>query len=320
MNQLPQTALLLVNPKSRQGSDLDLQDGIDLLEKEGVRVILRMTESPEQAEGLIDEYHQDIQLVIIAGGDGTISRLIERIYHHQVLLAVLPMGTANDFARSLNIPLDLQGAFASIAACRRARINLGKANGEYFLNVAHVGLGVKVARSLTAEEKKRWGVLSYLKALMQAFNKTHNFRARIWADGQKYKVRTIQLAVGNGRYYGGGNIIDERSSLFDEKLSLYAVKPQKLWELLLLLPFLRSGKQQRNVRVFCCRGQKIRVETAKAYDVHADGEPLTKMPVDFEVIPRALEVITGEPSAEADAPVPMGVHDTTEDNHEHNQD
>ncbi len=319
MNQLPHTALLLVNPQSRQGSDLDLQEGIALLEKEGVRVILRMTESPEQARALIDEYRQEIQLVIIAGGDGTISRLIDQIYQKQVLLAVLPMGTANDFARSLNIPLDLQGAFGSIVACRRARINLGKANGEYFLNVAHVGLGVTVARSLTADEKKRWGVLSYLKALMQAFNKTHSFRARIWADGQQYRVRTIQLAVGNGRFYGGGNIIDEHSSLFDGQLRLYAVKPQKLWELFLFLPFLRSGKRQRNARVFCCRGQKIRVETAKAYDVHADGEPLTKMPVDFEVIPRALEVITGEPSADTDAPVPMGVHETTDNIHELHQ-
>lgn len=319
MNQMPRTALLLVNPKSRQGSSSDLQDGIDLLEKSGVHVILRLTESVEHAKKLIDEYRQEIQLVIIAGGDGTISRLIDRIYEQQVLLAVLPLGTANDFSRSLNMPPDLQEAFQAIATCRRARINLGKANGEYFLNVAHVGLGVTVARSLTAEVKRRWGVLSYFKALVEAFNKSHSFRVRIWANGHEYSLRTIQLAVGNGRFYGGGNIIDDESSLFDGELSLYAVKPQRLWELLLLLPFLRSGKRQLNAQIFCCRSQKIRIETEQAYEIQADGEPLTKMPVDFDVIPRALEVITGEPGADADAPVPMGVHETTDNIHEHDQ-
>ncbi len=306
MNQLPDTALLLVNPKSRQGNGADLQDGIDLLEKAGIHVIQRVSESVEQAKQLIDEYRQEVQLVIVAGGDGTISRLIDQIYQQQVLLAVLPLGTANDFARSLNIPPELPAAFEAIVACHRAYINLGKANGEHFLNVAHAGLGVKVTRSLTAEVKKRWGVLSYLKALIQAFNRHPSFRARIWVDGQLYKVRTIQLAVGNGRFYGGGNIIDDQASLFDGKLSLYAVKPQRLWELLLLLPFLRSGKRQRNSQVFACRGEKIRIETEKTLEIQADGEPLTKTPVDFEVIPRALEVITGELDANSDPGAPAG--------------
>lgn len=319
MNQPLETALLLVNPKSRQGNCAELQNGVDLLEAQGVHVIQRLSDSVEESRQLIDEYHREVQLVIVAGGDGTVSRLIDRIYQQQLPLAVLPLGTANDFARSLNIPSDLPAAFETILANRRTHINLGKANGKYFLNVAHAGLGVKVARSLTAQVKRRWGVFSYLKALAEVFSKRHSFRARIWVDGELCNMRCIQLAVGSGRFYGGGNIIDEQSSLSDGKLSLYAVKPQSSWELILLLPFLRSGKRQRNSQVFARRGEKIRVETNKKLDIHADGEPLTTTPVDFEVLPLAFEVITGELGVEADTGAPATPFKTTDVNHEHYQ-
>lgn len=320
MNHLPGTALLLVNPQSRQGGSVDLQDGIDRLEKAGMHVISRTTESADHARQLIDEHAQEIQLVIVAGGDGAVSGVIERVYDRQILLAVLPLGTANDFARSLNIPLALPAAFETIIDCRRARINLSKANGKYFVNAAHIGLGVEVTRSLTSDVKRRWGILGYFRTLMQAFSRKRSFRVRIRADDHEHRLRTIHIAVGNGRYYGGGNIIDEESSLFDGRLSLYAVRPQRFWELLMLAPFIRSGKQRSSPRIFCCRSKKIRIETAEAFDMDADGEPLTRTPADVEVIPRALEVIHGEFGTNPETRIPSGSHQKGDDTHEDHQD
>lgn len=285
------TALLILNAKSRNGANADLQEGLTLLENAGMKIIQKNSNSAQETAQLIAEHCDQVQLVILGGGDGTISSAAEALYHHKLPFAILPLGTANDLARSLGIPNNLPAAFQIILDNHRGKINLGTINGHYFLNAAHIGLGVTVTHELTPEVKKKWGVFSYLKAVFSAFKNNDSFHARITVKGKTYKLRSIQLAVGNGRYYGGGNVIDENSEIDDGLLCLYSLPPSTLWELLTRAPLLRYGKHSQMEKTFTVSAKRIEINTTHAKEIHADGEPVSKTPAIFEVIPHALEVI-----------------------------
>ena len=289
-----QHALLIVNPQSRNGESEALEEAIDVLRKSGIEVDVFESESASQSAKRIADYHHQDGIIVVAGGDGTISSTLASVYENKQTLAILPMGTANDLARSLGVPQNLVEAAQVIVAGKRQRINLAKVNGHYFVNVAHIGLGVDVTNELTSESKKYFGVFAYLGAFINVIKDNRSFKVHIKADDWQCSVRAIHLAVGNGRYYGGGNIVDEDSTLLDGQLNLFCLKPQRWWQLLLLGANLRTGSLQAEERVICRSAKKIRVECSKPRELEADGESKTKTPAEFEVIPKAIEVLVGD--------------------------
>lgn len=288
-------ALLILNPNSRMGREADLAAGIASLEKAGMKLIQKSSRSPSDTGQIIDDLHHQVNLVILGGGDGTISAAAAALYRHKLRFAILPLGTANDLARSLGMSMDLAEAFNNILENKPHRVNLGLLNSRYFFNAAHIGLGVDVTRALTPEIKRKLGVFSYLQAVFVALQKNRSFRARITVDGKDTLLHSIQIAVGNGRYYGGGNVIDENSTIDDGRLCLYSLPPLRFWELLAMGPLLRQGKQRQTESTFCASGKEIEINTLPPRSIHADGEPAGKTPAVFKVIPRALEVICPKP-------------------------
>lgn len=294
-------ALLLVNPASRRGADEDLQEGIAILEGAGIELIKRNPESREHLSQLIREYRDQVDFFIIGGGDGTISAAAQALYECDKPLAILPLGTANDLARSIGIPVRVADACRVIVDNHPRRIDLGVVNGQFFFNVAHIGLGVHITYELTPEIKKKWGVFSYLQAFFRALSRKRTFRLWLQVDDQNYRMRSIHVAVGNGRFYGGGNVVDERARIDSGQLYLYSLKPQSAWELMTLAPLLRGGKQRLVRRTFTAIGKRIRITTAHSQEIHADGEPAGFTPAVFEVLPGALTIYTAEegPALEA---------------------
>jgi YegS/Rv2252/BmrU family lipid kinase len=289
-----QHALLLVNPKSRNGHSEELDQATSLLKNAGIEVELCVTESPSDMVSCIENYKREDGVIIVAGGDGTISAALESVHKTQQTLAILPMGTANDLARSLGVPQDIVPAAQVISNNKRERINLAKVNDHYFVNVAHIGLGVEVTHELTSDMKKYFGVFAYLGAFISVIKRNKSFRVNIKSDGCEESLRAIHLAVGNGRFYGGGNIVDEDSTLLDGQLNLFCLKPQRWWQLLLLGFNLRNGNLRVAERVVCKKAQKVSIKTSKRKQIHADGEHKTDTPADFVVIPEAIEVIVGD--------------------------
>lgn len=289
-----QHALLIINPHSRNGQAEALEGAVRLLEDTGIAVSVCESASESHLVSLIEDYDHEDGIVILAGGDGTISSALETLYNCQRTLAIFPMGTANDLARSIGISEDLLAAAQAIVAGKRERISLGQVNKHYFINVAHVGLGVDVTRELTAESKKFFGVFAYLGAFLRVIKRNKSFKVHIKADGWQCSTKALHLAVGNGRFYGGGNIVDERSTLLDEKLSLFFIKPQPWWKLLLLGPYLRSGASHNTDRIVRRASEKFSIQTSKPRDLEADGEFKTTTPAEFTLIPKAIEAIVGD--------------------------
>jgi YegS/Rv2252/BmrU family lipid kinase len=283
-------ALLLVNPHARQGQN-SLSEAKDYLQKLGFDLLEKSTENAQQIPEVIQRYQHEVDLAIVGGGDGTLNAAVDALVTSQLPLGILPLGTANDLARTLGIPNSLTKACDIIAHGEMRRIDLGCVNGKYFFNVASLGLSVKITQQLTKEAKRRWGVFAYAATALQVIWESRPFSAEIRFNGESIKVKTVQIAVGNGRYYGGGMAVVHDASIEDERLDLYSLEIKHWWQIILLLPGMRQGRHinSRNVRTL--NGQEIEVYTRKPRPINTDGEITTYTPAHFRVIPQALAVL-----------------------------
>lgn len=285
-------ALVLVNRGSRNG-DADLQAGLELLREWGFELVVEAGEQPQRMRELIRERAGELDCVIVGGGDGTLNCMAGAVLDSGLPLGILPMGTANDLARTLGIPDDLVDACRVIAEGRLHPIDLGRVNDVHFFNVASIGLGVRVAHKLTKDLKRRWGVLGYLHGFIQAYQEHRPFKVDIVCDGQARRVRSIQVAVGNGRHYGGGMTIAEEAEIDDGLFFLYSLKPLRFWELALVAPVLRNGQRDPQ-RLLLMKGRDIELRTRKPMDVDTDGELTTRTPARFTLLAGALRVYVPE--------------------------
>jgi diacylglycerol kinase (ATP) len=134
-------------------------------------------------------------------------------------------------------------------------------NGRPFFNVASIGFGVGLTRALTRASKWRWGVLGYAITAIRALDRFHP--VTIERDGRPQQFRTVHVAVGNGRHYGGGMIVSENARIDDGRLGIYSLEVRSFWRMLLLLPALRSGRHHAWAEIRTLAGQKFELRTRR---------------------------------------------------------
>ena len=283
-------ALLLVNPRARQGNAVEAV--IARLTAGGIAVRPETFSAGTEAADDIARLSRDADIVVIAGGDGTLSRSAGALLKTGLPLGVLPTGTANDLARTLEIPTNLVAAADVIVAGKRRRIDVGSVNGCTFFNVATIGLGVDLAHTLDSDLKRRWGRLSYAIAAARVMMRARPFRAWIRENGMETKVRTLQVAVGNGRFYGGGTVVEQNAAIDDGHLDLYSLEFESVLKLALMMRAFRTGGHGAWDDVRTLKGLEFEIRTRKPRKVNADGEMVTETPALFKVHPAALEVFT----------------------------
>jgi diacylglycerol kinase (ATP) len=282
-------ALLVVNAHSRRGTGA-AEPVIRALERAGVPVLRRDCTGAGELPGLIRGLAGQVDRVVIGGGDGTLNAAAPGLLDAGLPLGIIPLGTANDLARTLGLPLDPEAAAQVIAAGRRRRIDLGEVNGRPFFNVASIGFGVDLTRALSHDSKRRWGALGYAAAGLRALERLRPFTAEIVQDGTVLPSRTVHVAVGNGRHYGGGMTISEHARIDDGRLDIYSLEVESFWRLLLLLPALRSGRHHAWSEIRVLSGDEIEIRTRRPRSVNTDGEITTRTPAYFRVLRGALGV------------------------------
>lgn len=290
-----QRALFLVNRHARHGQKYIAQ-AVEYLQALGLELIEESAENPQHLCDLIRQYKDRVDLAIVGGGDGTLNAAVSGLVDAKLPLGILPLGTANDLARTLGIPSSVAAACKIIANGNVRHIDLGWVNGKYFFNVASMGLSVQITKQLTLEAKRRWGVLAYAATALQVIWQARPFKAEIWANGESIRVKTVQIAVGNGRYYGGGMAIAHDASIDDQRLDLYSLEIQHWWQILTLLPAMRQGFLTTRPGVRTLNGQEFEVYTRKPRAINTDGELTTHTPARFRVIPKALAVLVADMS------------------------
>ena len=237
-------ALLLFNAKARRGADRSTRSSARLHAGKIDVTIEPFSAFPEIARDIV-RLRENHDLIILCGGDGTIASGAMAVMESGLPLGIIPMGTANDLARTLDIPMDLVQAADLIVKGHSRRIDLGAVNGHAFFNVASIGLSSDLAQGLEPGLKRRFGRLGYALAAAKVLSKARPFTAWITEQGVKTKVRSFQIAVGNGRHYGGGNVVQEDAEIDDGHLDLYSLEMSSVWKLALLLRSFRSGTPWR---------------------------------------------------------------------------
>lgn len=282
-------ALLVVNRDSRCGRD-GVQAATDALVEAGIELVEPDCADTAQLDGLIRGHAATVDCVIVGGGDGTINAAAPALVETGLPLGILPLGTANDLARTLELPVDLAGAAKVIATGKMRRIDVGRVNDRFFFNVASVGLSVALTSELTPERKRRWGRFGYALATIGVLSRARPFSAWITANGETHAVKTVQIAVGNGRYYGAGLTVEERARIDDGKLELYSLEVSHPWKLALIYPAFRHGRHKRWSDVRTLNSEAIEIRTRKPRRINTDGEITTTTPARFSVLRHAVTV------------------------------
>lgn len=282
-------ALLLINRQARNG-ERSAELAAEALRRQGFSLV-QADKSLSLAEAVY-ACAADCDLVVVGGGDGSLNAVAGALIDTGLPLGILPLGTANDLARTLCIPKDLSRAVAVIADGHQRRIDLGIVNNRPFFNVASIGFSASLAKNLTSRAKKRWGVLGYAFAALKLFRQSRPFTVHIDHDGVQEQVRTIQISVGNGRYYGGGMTVEQSAAPDDGQLDVYSLELDHWWEMLALAPYLRRGTQGKWRKVRAFPATALSLSTRRPHDINADGEIIGTTPARFSIIKQAISVFS----------------------------
>jgi diacylglycerol kinase (ATP) len=282
-------ALLIVNNKSRSG-EAQCKTASERLRAHDIEPVHVECKRREDMSPLIVRHRDQVDCVIVGGGDGTINAAALGVIEADLPLGILPLGTANDLARTLEIPVDLDGAADVIAAGTTRRIDLGLVNGEPFFNVASLGLSAELAQKLTRDIKRRYGRLGYALVALKVLLQARPFRAIITSETETVRVRTLQIAVGNGVFYGGGNAVEQDAAIDDQHLDLYSLELERAWKLAFMARSFRHGRHGAWREVRAIKAQEFDIRTRRPRPINADGEIVTQTPAHFTIKPAAVTV------------------------------
>ncbi len=288
------SAVLIANLNSRNSArdfgkahDLLRARGISIVESHPVRGHVELVKT---VRGAIKSGHE---YIIVGGGDGTQTAVVGDFAHTPAVLGVLPLGTGNSFAQSLGIKPDLDDALNVLTEGKTAKVDLGVVNGVHFANFAVVGLPAIIARNTSRPLKRFLGVGGYVAAGIGPLLRAYPFNCTVRWQKQKLRLRTQQIIIANGRFFGSKPLLPS-ASITDGELAFFATSDQNVWQSLRTFVSMGLGRQTtlQNAHYFSASDIDIRTEPRQPVDI--DGSPLSKTPVHFSVARRALRVMVPE--------------------------
>lgn len=280
--------LLAVNGRARRGRDAQARAAA-ALRANGHEVVVTETRRSADLKRAIARTH-GIDVAAVGGGDGTLISAIGGLRSAGIPLLILPLGTINELARTLSIPPDIEAACALLETGRTHAIDVGCVNGVWFFNEASIGLSTHVAREQTGEVKSRWGMLAIPIATLRAWRSLRPYHLDVeCGDGTRFAFRTVQLTVANS-YRFGGVVENPDATIDDGTLDLYSIAFRHWWDPFEILAAVVAKRFPQAKGVQTLRGTRFVVRGRHPHHVFADGEPATRTPAEFIVVPKAISV------------------------------
>ena len=284
-----QSAMIILNGK--QSANPQLRKAIGHARDEGHTVLVRIPWEPKDTRDFIeDAIAQGIETVIAAGGDGTINAVSSALMQFPAAtrpaLGILPMGTANDFATSANIPLDIEMALALAIKGKAIQIDLVQVNDHhYFINMATGGFGTRVTTETPEALKSALGGTAYVINGLLRPDTLKTDVCHIETDHFSWEGETLVVAIGNGRQAGGGQQLTPTALINDGILNLLAVPARSVIPAIFANLF-SSDKNEHLVEKTC---SWVKISSPHDMVLNLDGEPLSGDTFTFKVIPNALQ-------------------------------
>jgi len=301
------TWLLLLNPIS--GGGVGLRDRARIasaIAAHGMQHVAALSDYPGHIVTLVSEaIGRGCRRILVAGGDGSLSEAVNGIFTQQtvapdqVTLALLPIGTGNDWARGRGIPGDYDQALDLVAAGRAIRHDVGvidfsAAGGtrRYFINVAGTGFDAGVIERMPS---RKLGRIAYLVGLLRELASYRRLPLRLRIGTQQVDAEAFVFFACIGRYCGGGMQIAPRARCDDGLFDLTLVRYLGRIELLLNLRRLFDGTLPEHPKVSTWQDATAGIEAPHGAAVEADGELVGHAPARFSVLPQALRIIAPSP-------------------------
>ena len=285
------SAALVINAQARRGERL-ARHAMRQLTARGItiaeaHVIFRLDSLREVVERAIARGYR---LVIVGGGDGTFSNIVGAFAYQDTVLGLLPFGTGNSFARTLTIPLTLEGAVMTIAQGKVARVNLGQVNDRYFANVVDMGMTADVARTTSWRLKQAVGPFAYVLVGTRELLTHRPFRCTMRINGVEETFATSEVIVANGRYFGD-TPLDPEAAITDEMLTVRTIDTPNRWmQFIRWFAFLAGNTDAlRAGRRYAAAELLVTADPPQYLNI--DGEVSRQTPAHFRVARKALQVM-----------------------------
>jgi diacylglycerol kinase (ATP) len=285
------SAVMIGNLRSRQTAELFAKarrllaaGGITIVEQHSVRGGQALRKAVRAA------VLERCELILVGGGDGSMTCVVGCLAHTRSVLGVLPFGTGNSFAQSLGIKPNVEDAVKVIVEGKVERVDLGIVNGTHFANFATIGLSSAIARSTPTMLKKVLGPAAYVVAGVGPMLRSGAFRAVVKCGARKIDLKTHQVIVANGRYFGSTPVLPD-ATIIDGTLSLFTTSGLSRWEVArMFLAFFR-GEQTELADADYLSAPEITVKARPKQYLDIDGEALGTTPARFSIDRRALRVM-----------------------------
>lgn len=286
--------LILFNPFAGQAYNLklSLENAADIWRRHNWQVELRPTKAPGDATIQASiAATQGYDVVVAAGGDGTVNEVMNGLIGTKTALAVLPIGTVNIWARELGLSMDLRRAATAFLDAKLQQIDVGKAGERHFLLMAGIGFDAAVTAIINPQEKKLFGALAYVKQAILLAWRFQGISTHIRIDGKRVRGRILMLVIGNSQLYGGVVKLTANAVVNDGLLDVCVIKGSSMLVAPLRLLSIFSRRYNRDPKVVYYRAKRVQIRGKKSLQVQVDGDYLGYTPMNFKVVPASLWVL-----------------------------
>ena len=282
--------LLLINPKSGNGRG----NRVGKLVKQELKALgieyidVSADNAQESQENLKSKLResQEFEGLFLIGGDGTVNLAVQELVGSDLGLALIPAGTGNDFARTLNLKLkNPEQLISEYLSSRPTLIDVGKVGEKYFVDVLSTGFDSMVNERANAMKRIK-GRAKYNVSILMVLSTFKPKHYRFSIDGFSFESKAMLIAVSNGICYGGGMKVTPDAKIDDGLFDILILSPVSKFEFLKVFPKVFSGTHTTHPAVKISRGKSVEIDSdAVAY---ADGERVGPLPVKARVIERGL--------------------------------
>lgn len=290
-------ALVIVNPSSGKEKARDHTHHIvEILKTRYEEVEVKETEGEGDAKRFADSATKDgVELIVAVGGDGTVNEAVNGIAPHEKRpkFAVIPMGTVNDLARVLQIPLDPEDAVEVLNEEHLQTIDLGKAGDIYFTNALAIGKIPESIHEVSAEEKSKLGVLAYLWAGAKKLFENEMIKVKVTSAEKEFEGELSAIVMSLTGQLAGIEDIFPEAKLADGKIHILLVHELDLAKTTKMVPELLAKKITESENMTYITTEKVTLEAlgGETYVSDVDGEEGPKLPFTVEVLKSHLDVL-----------------------------
>jgi YegS/Rv2252/BmrU family lipid kinase len=308
--------LIVFNPNAGQAAIVEGAIGnvVTLWQSHGWEVTIQPTACAGDATQIArNAAAAGFDVIIAAGGDGTVNEVMNGLVNTNTALGVLPAGTVNIWAREMGLPMNVPQSAVAMLGAERRQIDVGRMRSmlprrrrlsrakiaraktvmldRYFLLMAGIGFDAAVTEGVNPQEKKRLGAIAYVKQAIQMLWQYRGTNLALRIDGRKVRGRVLMAIVGNSQLYGGVIKFTVNALVDDGLLDVCVIKGSSMLKAPLRLFSIFSRGHHRDARIEYHQAKQIQFLSRKAIPVQLDGDYVGTTPMLFEVVPQSLWVL-----------------------------